>query len=156
MFNVTKILLFIVCTIFSRMIFVLGFAVLYCVMQFVISSQSTPQNSFPYPRRLAFRTPDINHAEFGEPIWLVSVGCILVYYVQKYKKKEQPRPSFTKLDTRTKKETRNFSVVSFFALLLLNLQKIKITAVTPYLRHFRSKLIPFCSVNKIFSCKVSY
>ena len=67
-------------------IFVLGFAVVYCVMQFVISSQSTPQNSFPYPRQLAFCKPDINHAEFGEPIWSVSVGCVFVYYVQKYEK----------------------------------------------------------------------
>ena len=59
-------------------IFVLGFAVVYCVMQFVISSQSTPQNSFPYPRQLAFCTPNINHAEFGEPIWPVSVGCTVI------------------------------------------------------------------------------
>ena len=118
MYNVTKIPLVIVCRIFLRMIFVLGFAVLHCVMQFVISSQSTPQNSFPYPRRMAFCTPDINHAEIGEPIWSVSVGCILVYYVQNYKKKKkkmimkkQSCPTLTKLDTMTKKESRNFSVV---------------------------------------------
>jgi hypothetical protein len=83
-------------------------------MQFVISSQSTPQNSFPYPRRLAFLTPDINHGEFGEQIWSVSVGCILVNYVQNYKSKKmkkQPCPILTKLDTVTKKETRNFSIV---------------------------------------------
>jgi hypothetical protein len=74
MFIVTKILLFIVCRIFLRMTFVLGFAVLCCVMQFVISSLSITQNYFPYPRQLAFRTPDIKHAELGElirSVWAV-------------------------------------------------------------------------------------
>ena len=82
MFNITKILLFIVCSIILHMRFILGFAGLYCVIQFVISSQSTPQNSFSYPRQLAFCIPDIKHAEFCELIWLVSVDCIVVYNVQ--------------------------------------------------------------------------
>lgn len=54
--------------IFLHMRFALGFAVLCYVMQFVISSHSNRQTSFPCLRQLAFHKPDIKHAVFGELI----------------------------------------------------------------------------------------
>jgi hypothetical protein len=126
------------------------------VMQSVISSQSTPQNSFPYPRWLAFHTSDINHAEFGEPIWSVRVGCILSLLCAELQE-EAAMSQLNKIGHNDKERNqRLFNRVISCTFVTRPALRLKLQTATPYLRHFLSKLIPFSRVNKTFSYKVNY
>jgi len=161
MFNVTTILLFIVCRIFFFFAYIC-FGFCGCLLCDAICDFVTVHSTkfFSLPQAIGFLQTWYKSCWIW---WTNLVGkcglcfCLLCAKIWEVKEEEAAISHFHKTGHEDKERNHKLlNCVIFCTFITKSAVRLKLQTVTPYLRYFFSKLIPFCNVNKVFSYKVSY